>query len=245
MNKTKTLIAALALPAALFAVGAHPAAAATTTPTTTPTTTAPGGASVPAGYVQLVDDTNHITVTVPNTWTTVDTNPSQNPDGTDQPWILATAGTDLDNFQSTFVDGVLYVAFPFEADPHVLMDQYKLTGGCPDINDTTDGVQPYSDGVFTGLIQVGTGCDTSGDVTWNMVVASPPDNSFTAVLQVQTTDPTAAADGARLVQRRRRRQPGHHGSGADHDPRPDARTDHDARDHRPGDHALPVRPRRR
>ena len=31
----------------------------------------------------------------------------------------------------------------------------------------------------------------SGDATWNMVVASPADQSFTAVLQVQTTDPTA------------------------------------------------------
>ena len=186
MNKTKTFVAAVAVPVALLAMAAQSASAATA-----PTTTVPGGATVPAGYVQLVDDTNHITVTVPNTWTTVQTDPSQNDDGTPQPWILATAGTDLDNFQSTFVDGVLYVAYPFAADPTALMDQFKLTGGCPEITSTSDNVQPYSDGVFTGLIQVGTGCDTTKDVTWNMVVASPADQSFTAVLQVQTKDPAA------------------------------------------------------
>ena len=185
MNKTKTFVAAVAVPVALLAMAAQSASAATA-----PTTTAPG-ATVPAGYVQLVDDTNHITVTVPNTWSTVQTDPSQNDDGTQQPWILATAGTDLDNFQSTFVDGVLYVAYPYAADPTALMDQFKLTGGCPEITTTSDNVQPYSDGVFTGLIQVGTGCDTTKDVTWNMVVASPADQSFTAVLQVQTKDPVA------------------------------------------------------
>ena len=62
--------------------------------------------------MQLVDDTNHITVTVPNTWTTVQTDPSQNPFVPGQPWILATAGTDLDNFQNTFVDGVLLRRLP-------------------------------------------------------------------------------------------------------------------------------------
>ena len=162
MNKTKTFVAAVAVPVALLAMAAQSASAATA-----PTTTAPG-ATVPAGYVQLVDDTNHITVTVPNTWTTVQTDPSQNDDGTLQPWILATAGTDLDNFQNTFVDGVLYVAYPFAADPTALMDQFKLTSGCPEITDTTDNVQPYSDGVFTGLIQVGTSCDTAKDArgTW-------------------------------------------------------------------------------
>ena len=69
MNKTKTFVAALAVPAALLAMAAQSASAATA-----PTTTVPG-ATVPAGYVQLVDDTNHITVTVPNTWTTVQTEP--------------------------------------------------------------------------------------------------------------------------------------------------------------------------
>ena len=184
MNKTKTFVAAVAVPAALLAMAAQSASAATA-----PTTTVPG-ATVPAGYVQLVDDTNHITVTVPNTWTTVQTDPSQNDDGTLQPWIFATAGTDLDNFQNTFVDGVLYVAYPFAADPTTLMDQFKLTGGCTEITETTDNVQPYSDGVFTGLIQVGTNCGGDG-TTWNQVVASPADQSFTAVLQVQTKDPVA------------------------------------------------------
>src|SRR4029079_7753094 len=53
MNKTKTFVAAVALPAALLAMAVQSASAASA-----PTTTAPG-ATVPAGYVPLVDDTNH------------------------------------------------------------------------------------------------------------------------------------------------------------------------------------------
>ena len=39
-----------------------------------------------------------------------------------------------------------------------------------------------------GVVQVGTNCGTTG-MTWNMVVATPADHTFSAVVQVQTTVP--------------------------------------------------------
>ena len=85
----------------------------------------PAGAAppptLPAGYVQLVDDTGTITVAVPDTWTDVDTVPAVNPDGTPQPWIEA--APDRQAFEDTWnVPGVLFYAAPFTADPQSLMD---------------------------------------------------------------------------------------------------------------------------
>lgn len=137
------------------------------------------GETVPKDYVQLVDDTGILTVAVPDTWTDVDTAPGTNDDGSPRPWI--SAAPDFEQFQETFdVPGVLYTAFPYEADPQVLIDEYGLTQGCESID-----VEPYDDGAFTGLVQVGTSCGTNGDATWNMIAASPADSSFTALVQLQ------------------------------------------------------------
>ena len=63
-----------------------------------------------------------------------------------------------------------------------------ITGGCETIE-----VQPYADPIFTGFVQVGTNCGQGGG-TWNMIVASPEDQSFTAVVQVQIATPEEQAD---------------------------------------------------
>jgi hypothetical protein len=135
--------------------------------------------TLPPGYVQLVDDTGRITVAVPETWTDIDTAPAVNADGSPQPYIAA--APDLDGFYETFdVPGVLYAAFPFQADGQTVIDQYGLSTEC----DTVE-VVPYDDGAFAGIAQTGTGCGP-GDASWTMVVASPADQSMTAVVQVQT-----------------------------------------------------------
>ena len=41
--------------------------------------------------------------------------------------------------------------------------------------------------MFVGVVQIGTNCGPNA-MTWNMVVASPADESFTAVLQVKTAN---------------------------------------------------------
>lgn len=187
----------VAVPVALVAGSAGAAAPPSSPPPSVPDdTTAPppggptdaappaGGQAVPEGYVELVDDTGLLTVVVPDTWTDVDTEPAANEDGSARPWI--SAAPDFAQFQETFdVPGVAYTAFPYEADPQVLIDEFALSQGCESIE-----VEPYSDGVFTGLVQVGTSCGSSGEATWNMIAASPADSSFTALVQLQTATPT-------------------------------------------------------
>ena len=77
---------------------------------------------------------------------------------------------------------------PYEADPETMATDSGLTGGCETIE-----VQPYSDPIFTGFVQVGTNCGDGGG-TWNMIVASPEDQSFTAVVQVQIANAEEQAD---------------------------------------------------
>ena len=135
--------------------------------------------TLPPGYVTLTDDLGRISVSVPATWTDIDTAPAADEAGGALPFIAA--APNIEAFVNTFdTPGVRYIAFAYVFDPQTLVTSYGLTAGCASIT-----VLPYNDGVFTGVVQVGTACGT-GQATWNMVVASPADRSFSAVVQVQT-----------------------------------------------------------
>lgn len=199
------LLPVLALPVAGLVLGQSASAAP---PSTAPDDSAPTG-SLPEGYVRLVDDTGFLTVVVPDTWTTIDTAPSENEDGSPRPWIFA-SNADITTFQDTFASGVLYVAVPYEADAETVLTNAGLTAGCETIavepygsDGAVEGTAPASTGsadvaaeapgtfddpVFAGFVQVGTNCGEGGG-TWNMVVASPADQSFTAIVQVQVETP--------------------------------------------------------
>ena len=76
----------------------------------------------------------------------------------------------------------VYIAFPFTADPLTLLEEFGLREGCETFEVTT-----YDDPVFVGVVQTGTNCGPNA-MTWNMVVASPADESFTGVVQVKTAN---------------------------------------------------------
>jgi len=186
MSPTRTRRALSALPVIALATLAATASesVSASTPPTVPTGSAPmdatSGGSLPPGYVRIVDDTGNITVVVPETWSDVETAPVTNEsDGSAQPMIAA--APDIEQYQTTFdVAGVRYTAIPFTADPEAVITRAGLEAGCETVE-----VEPYEDAVFTGSVQVGTNCGPGGGV-WNMIVASPADESFTAVVQVQT-----------------------------------------------------------
>ena len=165
-RRGRLLLPLLAVPAALFVVGAADAGAPPT---------------IPDGYVELVDDTGLLTVAVPDTWSDVDTVPATNVDGTPQPWI--SASPDFEQFQTTFdASGVIYRALPFTADPESLVAEMGMPeGACSDLQ-----VLPYDDGVFAGVFQIGTSCGTAGTASWVLIVADPADGAFTAAVQLQT-----------------------------------------------------------
>jgi hypothetical protein len=142
---------------------------------------------IPPGYVTLIDDTNRISIMVPPTWTDIQTG-SVDVAGTPAPHI--SASPNVQSFIDTFdTPGVRYIAFPYAADPSTLVAQYGLQTGCASIT-----TQPYDAIGFVGVVQVGTGCGSAGQATWNMVVASLPDHAFTAMVQIQTASPADQLD---------------------------------------------------
>lgn len=135
-------------------------------------------APIPEGYVPLIDSTGVLVIAVPEAWTDIDPEPAVR-DGIAQPYIAASP--DLAAFLDSFdAPGAMYAAFPFTAEPLDLVRAHGVSGGCATLE-----VKTYDDPVFTGVVQVGNDCGTT-HMTWNMVVASPADESFTAVVQVQS-----------------------------------------------------------
>ena len=164
---------------ALLASGTASAASSTAPPSSPPGND--DDFQVPEDWVTLVDDTNTVTVAVPNSWTDVDTAPGSNPDGTLSPRI--SAASDLGVFVATFdAPGVAFWATTYTADDQALMDGYGLTRGC-----RRKEVVPYDDGAFVGIEGVWSSCGDTGAPSWHQIVASPPSRSFTFVLQVQLT----------------------------------------------------------
>jgi hypothetical protein len=153
----------------------------TATTATAPSTAPPAAAPIPEGYVWLFDDTESIVIAVPETWSDVDTAPRDDADGNPRPYIAASPNLES-SLNSFDTPGVIYAAFPFTADPLVLVDQFGLREGCQAFQ-----VRTYDDPVFIGAMQIGTNCGPDA-MTWNMVVASPADESFTAVLQVKSAN---------------------------------------------------------
>ena len=103
-----------------------------------------------------------------------------------QPWLAAS--TDIDQFLQTFdASGALITAFAYDPDPQFLIDQFSLLEGCTDFV-----VEPFDDGRFAGLVQLGIGCGEGGEASWTLIVANPAaptDQSLTAMVQLQSASP--------------------------------------------------------
>jgi hypothetical protein len=147
-------------------------------------TTTPGP-TVPAGYQQVVDDTGLLLIDVPATWTDISTAPTQTDDGNPIPTIEAS--TSIDQYETTWsVPGVTYSAYPAGADTAdaVATADFSADGG------SAGAVELYDDGLFVGHLIRWTGMGAGGTAEMAIVAAYPPDQSFLAVLWIQTTGPT-------------------------------------------------------
>lgn len=190
MKPACPLRVAAALAAIAVGVGvAGPAAASAppTTPPTTPATIPATTVALPAGYQRLVDETGVITIAVPAAWTDIDTAPAM-VDGIPEPWIAA-APTSIDRFLGTFEEsGVLFSAVPFDPDTAFLVEQFSITQGCAEFR-----VVPYDARGFVGMSQIGSACGEDGTGSWQLILANPADESFTALVQVQAATVADAA----------------------------------------------------
>jgi hypothetical protein len=129
----------------------------------------------------ITDRTDTLALSVPSAWTDVDDGPQMNDDATDRPQV--SAAPVLDNFYSDWLaPGATVVAYPFTADPSVLLHNLGFSEQCDD-----GGVQSLSNGTFTGLMQTWTNC--GGTASRNVLLAvSPADQSSTVYIEVQLPD---------------------------------------------------------
>lgn len=150
-----------------------------------PTEPAPGeAATVPADWVQLVDDTGTITVSVPPTWTDVLTAPVDLESGATTLAAIE-ASTDRELFNATFdIAGVTFVAVPFTPDTATAADSFGLGGGCAETES-----RPYDDGVFVGTRLVSTLCTGNPSAQFHVIAANPVNQAFTAQLRIQIAGP--------------------------------------------------------
>ena len=140
---------------------------------------ASGGFVLPAGFTTLIDDTVHITVAVPDTWTDISTQPDS-ADGAVVPQI--NAATDIDVWRDTVdAPGVLYAAYPFTDDEEALYsERFEPASACADLD-----VVPYDDGAFAGQWWKHTGCGATGQAEHHVIVASPQSEVATVAVVVK------------------------------------------------------------
>ena len=185
-----TGVVTIDVPAAWAAVSTTPTtvpAPATTTLSAAPTTAVAAPApttatvtSLPAGWQQLTDGTDLLTVVVPVSWTNIDTSfwTYDSTPTVEQPAIVVGDGADTD---TAGTDAFRVVAEPASADLDAVADA--------NLPSCTAGLRvPFDNGHFVGLRQDFTGCDGTDHAV--LVVADPPDHRFTlsAVLYVRAGD---------------------------------------------------------
>lgn len=153
----------------------------TTPSTATPSATVPGPTgtpSAPVATVELTDDTGVLTMTVPASWTFVDTaqrtETLEGDPAPSEPRIIAATAADWATNWAT--SSVTLLALPTSSDLSSI-----LTGSPPPCP-ATGPIQPYDDGYFVGVRQDYAGCGGVAEVVH--VVANPPDNSFTAWVDI-------------------------------------------------------------
>jgi serine protease Do len=132
-----------------------------------------------ANYVTLVDDSNTITVNVPDAWVDVSGAPIDLGDGTQSPAIVAS--TDIASFNETWTTpGMQFIASATLASTSA---EDLLTQLAP-ADCTSTGRDVYDDGYFTGAYEVFENC--GGTATqWVQVAAHPADQSYGVIVAVQ------------------------------------------------------------
>jgi serine protease Do len=139
----------------------------------------PGAVAPYTSYVDIVDDSNAITVSVPDVWADVSGAPIDIGDGTQSPAIVA--ATSIDGFSNTWsTPGVQFIASPTltQLTPEQLLDELA-PADC-----TSTGREAYDDSFFVGAYEVFESC--GGTATrWVQVAAHSADGAYAVLVGVQ------------------------------------------------------------
>ena len=129
----------------------------------------------------VADDAGRLSISVPSSWTETDVGPQLNDDASDRPRVAA--APILDDFYSDWeAPGVQVVAFPFTDDASTLLTNLGFADRCDD-----GGVQSFSNGTLTGLMQTWTACGDTASRNVQLAV-SPADQSMTVFVEIQLPD---------------------------------------------------------
>lgn len=157
-----------------------------TTPSSSTTTTT-STSSVPAGARRLVDDTELLTVNVPEAWTDQDTRPGDHDDGSPRPTIVAAVSI-ADYLVRYDTPGLRAVALPPSIEPPLVLTNADFSAEC-----TRGGQTLFDNGNFSGQTTTWTGCGTAGNFEIVLVAGRPPDGSFTLFVELQIDRADTAA----------------------------------------------------
>ncbi|MBN9606124.1 MAG: serine protease [Actinomycetales bacterium] len=140
-----------------------------------------GGDQPVGGFVDITDDTNSLTLQVPDTWSQVDGQPFTDSGVT---WASLTASPDINGFDNSLtVPGVsFYAAPPGTIDPagYVAGIDSQAASVCTPQAQS----QPWADGYSTGVYSYYTGCG-GGTTDYAVIGANLDDGSAVITLTVQ------------------------------------------------------------
>jgi serine protease Do len=142
-------------------------------------------------YVAITDDTGTLTVEVPAEWSSIDTAPQDDGQGTTVPFIAA--APDLDAFLGTWnTPGLQFAALPSSSGNIAdYLTSYEASADCTD-----GGIFDYDDGAFAGQYQLWEGC--GGTETAYVVLATNPTNggafTYLTIVQAVTSADLEALD---------------------------------------------------
>ena len=143
----------------------------TNTPTATPSgaPVGDGDVSTGTGFTAVFDDTHHVGVAVPDSWTDTDGTGFVDADGND--WVQVTAAPSISDYNSTWGNpGVEIAATPFtgtitqaqaDADITALLTQLSTSYKYDDQCTPDETTQSYSDQVYTGYYSTWQKCGNS------------------------------------------------------------------------------------
>jgi len=154
---------------------------------------APESGAAAGEFVTITDDSGAVTVEVPAAWSDVDGSGYTNHDGT---WSSVIATPDMAGFSDGWNTPGVWVSASPDAAQNTTTDALLASANEFLLTEcTSQGSQPFDDGVHSGVFEIYEGCADTG-AAYLFLAAEANDGSYiiTVAVQANTEDDLAAID---------------------------------------------------